>query len=224
MGVENIQRHEGRESLSEVLPPVTHLCAKNVSRGTSSKGSVSKSLRKTGWVFTSPSSSSLWRRRHGLAQLEFHSSALRGLVKCAILFYILSDLDQLIYTISASSRSGKCSFWRPAPGYSHITLDCTEKHIFVDAQFSDLLSSFSHVGQQSKSLGEHQDLTDSTKSCRLHGEDTVVQIPTGLPQPLVSLERGVQSNVCLYTAVKLLCKKRLYLHVGTTENLTIIQS
>lgn len=49
----------------------------------SSKGSVCKSLRKTGWIFIS-TSSSFWRRKYGLVQLEFHSSALRGLVKCAI--------------------------------------------------------------------------------------------------------------------------------------------
>lgn len=105
MGVENIQRREGRESLSEALPPVIHLCAKNVSRGTSSERSVCKSLRKTGWVSIHPSSS-FWRRKHGLAQPELHSSALRGLGKCAILFYILSGLDQLIYILSAFSRSG----------------------------------------------------------------------------------------------------------------------
>lgn len=62
------------------------------------------------------------------------------------------------------------------------------------------------------------------RSCRLHREDTVVQIPTGLPQPFVRLERGVQSNGCLHTAVKLLCRKRLYVYAGTTENLTVIQS
>lgn len=62
------------------------------------------------------------------------------------------------------------------------------------------------------------------RSCRLHREDTVVQIPTGLPQSFVRLERGVQSNGCLHTAVKLLCRKRLYVYAGTTENLTVIQS
>lgn len=67
------------------------------------------------------------------------------------------------------------------------------------------------------------DPTDSTEAAG-YREDTVVQIPTGLPQPFVRLERDVVSNGCLHTAVNLLCRKRLYVCAGTTENLTIIQS
>lgn len=42
------------------------------------------------------SSSNLWGRKCDLAQLELHSSALGGLVICAMVFHILSDPEHFI--------------------------------------------------------------------------------------------------------------------------------
>lgn len=65
------------------------------------------------------------------AWLGSAGAALGGPVKHAIVFYILSVPEFLIYVFPPSSRPGKYFFWRPAPGYSHITLGCTEKHTYM---------------------------------------------------------------------------------------------
>jgi len=88
------------------------------------------------------SSSSLWSWKRGWAQLELHSSALGGLVKCAMVFYILSEPEYLIYIFPPSIRPRKYSFQRPAPGFAHTTLDCTEKHTYMGRHLPSAASNF----------------------------------------------------------------------------------
>lgn len=76
------------------------------------------------------------------AWLGSAGAALGGPVKHAIVFYNFSDPDYLIYVFPPSSRPGKYFFWRPPPGYSHITLGCTEKHTYMGSHLPSAANNF----------------------------------------------------------------------------------